>query len=505
MHIHTGNLVIVSNRLPIIIEQNSLSKTYDIKQGAGGLVTALAPVLRNRGGHWIGWPGTAISDDLDEPLNAASIDVGYRLSPVMLTQEEVENYYQGFANEIIWPLFHDLQSRCNFDADYWTSFNKVNKKFAQVIKDCVNENDYIWVHDYHLMNVAQELRGMNSEHRIGFFLHIPFPPPDIFFKLPWRYELLSALMEFDLLGFQTLHDRRNFVQCVRTLFKDSRVSGKGQVVTLKTAKKKFKVGSFPISIDYQQFAQQSATKEVADSAWYIHENLSEVQIILGIDRLDYTKGIPQRLKAFERALEKYPEMCERVVLTQIVVPSRIHIPEYQMLRTEIEQMVGNINGRFTRFGWVPVHYIFRSLDRYELLGYYRTAEIALITPLKDGMNLVAKEYCACSMEENASLILSEFAGASAQLQKGALMVNPYDVESVADAIYQAYSMSKEERRARMKKLRQSIKKSDIFWWVDSFLEAAFTENLYSFPILEEYEYDSHSNLPAENTDAPLPS
>ena len=485
-------LVIVSNRLPIVLEKNNGS--WDIRQGSGGLVTAMAPVLRNRGGLWLGWPGASDNSDLTKPMKEASKNIGYQLKPVMLSQDDIDNYYHGFSNEIVWPLFHDLQSRCNFDPKYWLSYQNVNRRFASVILKNTNKDDYIWVHDYHLMNVAQELREMKSEQKLGFFLHIPFPPPDIFLKLPWRFELLVALLQFDLLGFQTLRDRRNFIQCVRTLIKDSRTIGKGQIITVQVKGRNIKVGSFPISIDYKHFEAQTETREVADSAWYIHENLGERQLILGIDRLDYTKGIIERLKAFERTLTKYPEMHGKVNFIQIVVPSRINIPEYQQLRTEIEQLVANINGRFTKYVWVPIHYIFRSLDQYELLGYYRTAEIALITPLKDGMNLVAKEYCACSVEENGVLILSEFAGASAQLHKAALMVNPYDHESVADAIYHAFIMQKEERQNRMRKLRQSIKKHDIFWWVDSFLQAAFTENLYNFPVHEDYDYMSQVKI-----------
>lgn len=494
MDLPKRRIVIVSNRLPIVI--NKIKGKWNVRQGSGGLVTALAPVLRNRGGLWIGWPGSS-DVDLEQPLTIAAKETGFNLKPVLLNQNEIEKYYHGFANEIIWPLFHDLQSRCNFDPEYWTIYQQVNKKFAEVILRNTKEDNYIWVHDYHLMNVAQELHNMNSSLKVGFFLHIPFPPPDIFVKLPWRYEMLHALMEFDLIGFQTLRDRRNFIQCIRTLIKDTRIYGKGQVITLQTRDKKIKVGSFPISIDYKYFEEQTRTKEVADSAWYIHENLGERQIILGIDRLDYTKGILERLKAFEKALIKYPKLHGEVAFIQIVVPSRINIPEYQILRTDIEHMVANINGRFTKYGWVPINYIFRSLDRYELLGYYRTAEIALITPLKDGMNLVSKEYCACSVEENGVIILSEFAGASAQLHRGAIMVNPYDLESVADAIYLAFEMPIEERRMRMRKLRQTIKKADIFWWVDSFLQAAFTEKLYSFPVMEEYDYTSQVGMSGE--------
>jgi trehalose 6-phosphate synthase/phosphatase len=480
-------LVIVSNRLPLVIKKTPAG--WDITTGSGGLVTAIAPVLRNRGGLWIGWSGAQVEESLEEPLREASRNMGYELLPVILSADEISAYYSGFSNEIIWPLFHDLQSRCNFDPAYWECYREVNRKFAETIRATVRTDDYIWVHDYHLMNVAQELHHLGTDQKVGFFLHIPFPSPDIFEKLPWRNDLIHALLEFDLLGFQTLRDRRNFLQCVRTFVHNVKVQGKAkdQVVTLEVGSRTIKAGSFPISIDFAQFALQAEAKEVADSAWFIHETLGDNKIILGVDRLDYTKGILQRLKAFERALVKYPHLHHKISFIQVVVPSRVDIPEYRDLQIEIEQLIGNINGRFTKYGWVPIQYIFRNLDRYELLGYYRTAEIALITPLKDGMNLVAKEYCACSLEEKCVLILSEFAGASAQLHRWSLMVNPYDVDGIADAICAAFEMDAEQCVQRMHRLRQVIRKYDIFWWVDSFLEAAFTEKLYSFPILEEYD------------------
>jgi trehalose 6-phosphate synthase len=276
------------------------------------------------------------------------------------------------------------------------------------------------------------------------------------------------------------------MQCARTLIKDLSVQGKGQVVTLRFGDRDVRVGAFPISIDFKEFASMASTQGVANGAWYIHEQLPNVQIILGVDRLDYTKGILERLEAFRNALLRYPELQEKVVFVQVVVPSRCEIPKYQELKIEIERLVSEINGQFTRSGWVPIHYLFRSLDRSELVAYYRTAEVAMITPLKDGMNLIAKEYCASSLEEDCILILSEFAGTAAQLQKGALLVNPHDKEGVADAIYKALKMSTGERRQRMKKLRVSVKKHDIYWWVDSFLDAAIAKHLDNFPIMEEY-------------------
>jgi len=479
-------LIIVSNRLPVVLNREK-DGNWSAVPGSGGLVTALAPVLRNRGGLWIGWPGTveASGRELEEALADATRHSGFTLKPVGLSAEERDKYYFGLANQIIWPLFHDLFTSCSFDPGYWSSYQEVNRKFAEVVKDHLDGN-YIWVHDYHLMGVAQELRGLGLKEDIGFFLHTPFPPLDIFMKLPWRFQILRSLLSYDLIGFQTLRDRRNFIQCVRTLSRETSVRGKGQVIALRFGDRDVRVGAFPISIDFKEFADLASTKEVKEHAWHIRSHLANVQIILGIDRLDYTKGILERLNAFRNALLRYPQLQERVVFIQVVVPSRRQIPEYQDLKTEIERLVSEINGQFTRSGWVPIHYMFRSLDRDELVAYYRTAEIALITPLKDGMNLIAKEYCASSLEENCVLILSEFAGAVAQLQKGALPVNPYDEEGVADTIYKAVTMPMEERGQRMRKLRASIRKHDIYWWVNSFLEAAIAKRLNNFPVVEDY-------------------
>ena len=477
-------LVIISNRLPFTLERKG--NTYKVLPGSGGLVTALAPVLRDRGGLWIGWPGTYRMGDIAKPVERASKKVGYSMIPVQLTEEEVRSYYEGFSNEVIWPLFHDLQSMCNFDPGYWDTYKAINKRFAHVIMKNTTAEDFIWVHDYHLMTVAEELRFLGIKSKIGFYLHIPFPPLDIFLKLPWRSQILRALLQYDLIGFQTLRDRRNFVQCVRALFGGASVKGKGQVITLKVRNRELRIGSFAISIDYNEFYHSARSKEVADQAWYIHEHLPNLKIILGIDRLDYTKGIIHRIKAFRNALERYPDLRRKVTLLQVVVPSRRNIPMYQDLKIEIDRLVSEVNGAFTTSGWVPIHYIYRSLSRTELLAYYRTAEIALITPLKDGMNLVAKEYCASNIEENGVLILSEFAGAVAQLQKGAVLVNPYDIEEVAAAIYKAFYMDEKERKKRMKKLRAKVKRQDIYWWVNSYLNAAIARHLDNFRLLEDY-------------------
>ncbi|MEW6220925.1 MAG: trehalose-6-phosphate synthase [Thermodesulfobacteriota bacterium] len=500
--LHEGRtrLVAVSNRLPIALARAPGGR-WTVKPGAGGLVTALVPVLRHRGGIWIGWSGlTGEEPDLPD-LTSASRKVGYRLDMVHLTGEEQRLFYHGFANEVIWPLFHDLQTRCNFQPEYWYQYLAVNRKFAGAVADTSRPGDYVWIHDYHLMGVAQALKTLGVERQTGFFLHIPFPPVDIFLKLPWREQILQGLLDYDLIGFQTMRDRRNFVHCIQHIAPEARVHGRGAVVSLAIGSRQVRVGGFPISIDYEWFAAKAGSRQVADRAWYLHEELPDRQIILGVDRLDYTKGIPQRLEAFRTALARYPELHGKVTLVQVVVPSREGIPEYQALKARIEQMVGEINGRFTRGGWIPIQYLYRSLSQEELLAYYRAAEIALVTPLKDGMNLVAKEFCACSLEESGVLILSEFAGAAAELQRGALLVNPHDIEGVAATIRDAVQMPAAERTGRMRRLRETVRRHTIFRWVDSFLQAAFARKLTDFPALDrvhqEYVPEISLEAPAD--------
>ena len=489
-----GRLVVVSNRLPVVLTK-AADGGWKVEPGSGGLVTALAPVLKDRGGLWIGWPGTVADEGLDEALSSLDPSTGYSLVPVKLSKDEEERYYRGFANEVIWPLFHDLQSHCNFDPGYWETYQKVNRKFSRVVFENTGPDDFVWVHDYHLLLAARELRSMGAESRLGFFLHVPFPPLDIFVKLPWRLEILLALLQYDIIGFQTLRDRRNFVQCLRAIVGGADMCGRGQVCDIELSGDRIRVGAFPISIDFEWFASHAASREVAESAWHVHENLPERQIVLGIDRMDYTKGIPYRLEAFRHLLRTNPDLRDRITLVQVVVPSRRGIPEYDALKTTIERMVGEINGEFTReSGWVPIHYSYRTLDQYELLGYYRACEIALVTPIKDGMNLVAKEYCAANIEENGVLILSEFAGAAAELQRGALLVNPYDVVGMSETLRRAYYMQPEERGERMRRLRTAVRRRDIFRWVDSFLEAAIAKNLDSFPVIADYVPDGAPDI-----------
>jgi trehalose 6-phosphate synthase/phosphatase len=477
-----SRLLVASNRLPFAIRPATRGR-WTAEPGSGGLVTALLPVMRNRGGMWFGWPGAAgTARELRGALASAGRGVGCELAPIALSEEEVGDFYRGFANEVVWPLFHDMPSLCNFDPRYWRSYLAVNRRFAKAIATRATASDFVWVHDYHLMNVGDELRNLGSRSRRGFFLHIPFPSPDVFMKLPWRAPLLRALLQYDLVGLQTQHDRRNFLACLELLGDEVRVESRGAHATVRTQRGRTVVGAFPISIDYNAFMRAAASDEVAAKSRELHKLLPRRRLVLGIDRLDYTKGIALRLRAFQELLERYPSMRGKVSLMQVVVPSRENVPEYARMKTEIEQLVGRINGAFARpGGWVPVWYEYRSLTSLELLAYYRAADIALLTPLKDGMNLVAKEYCACSIEEDCVLILSEFAGAAEQLGQGAVVVNPHDVQAVAAAIRTAYAMTPAERTARMRAMRRSVRREDVFDWVESFLKAALARDLDDFP------------------------
>lgn len=481
----------VSNRLPYVLEKDGEGR-WALKPGSGGLVTALLPVLRDRGGVWIGWPGVADDvPDIKRILADAAGSIGYAFEPVILTQEEIDRYYQGYSNETIWPLFHDLQSQCRFEPEYWPAYVAVNGKFARALAEQCHSEDFVWIHDYQLIDVARQARAAGCGASMAFFLHIPFPSLDIFMKLPERQAVLRSLLAHDLVGFQTLRDHRNFVQCLRTLLQNVHLRTEGNLHVVRFDDREIRVGNFPIGIDAAGYAARAVSPEVEERVGEIRTRYQERQIVLGLDRLDYTKGIPHRLKAFANLLERYPDIQGNISLFQVVVPSRVEIPRYEELKLEIEQLVGRINGRYARIGWVPIQYFYRSLATAELLALYRAAQIALITPLKDGMNLVAKEFCACSVEEDSVLVLSQFAGAAAQLGQAALVVNPYDVEQTANAIYNAFHMRRGERRYRMKRLRRNIQAQNVFWWVDSFMRAATDKELRDFPILKEYIPEHH--------------
>jgi alpha,alpha-trehalose-phosphate synthase [UDP-forming] len=467
-----GRLIIVSNRLPVSVVRQG--ESVRLEPSPGGLASALSSLWNSHNnGLWFGSVGDEPDVDVEKLLAKRSKNEPYDLQAITLTPQEVEKFYSGFANEIIWPLFHDLQSRCNFNPEYWDVYQSVNKRFADSLDDTARPEDFIWVHDYHFMLVATYLRQAGIRSKLGFFQHIPFPPADVFEKLPWREAILRGLLDFDVVGFQTERDCANFIGAVRKLFPDAIFepeSSNGHMF-IRLAGRKVTAGSFPISIDFEEFANAATAPEVATRAQAIRDELMQNILVLGVDRMDYTKGIPERLQSFRLLLERHPELCRQITLVQVVVPSRSDIPEYKDLRQEVELLVSQINGQFTQPGWVPINYMYRSVPRNELLAYYRAADIALITPLQDGMNLVAKEFCAAQIDERGVLILSEFAGASAEMSHGALIVNPNDFVGVAQAIHQATQMLPEEKRSRVRLLREIVKNHNVKRWAERFLEA----------------------------------
>jgi trehalose 6-phosphate synthase/phosphatase len=467
-----NRLIVVSNRLPFALDSTG-EDLWTVTPAVGGLVSAVEPVLRERGGTWIGWPGVA-GEIPQEPLAKATRNAGYKVVPVALSETERDEFYYGYSNEVIWPLFHDLQNFCNFEPAYWQAYKQVNVRYADAIARSARPDDFIWVHDYHLMYVAQALREQSVGRKLSaltFFLHIPFPPYDTFAKLPQQQRLLRALLQFDLLGFQTRRDLRNFLGCVRRVMSDAKVVPRRELQLVRFEEREIRVGHFPIGIDFDAFENGAASEEVAQRSQNLRATFPDCQLILGVDRLDYSKGIPERLRAYRDAVERHEELRGRVVLIQVVVPSRVEIPRYHEFKQRIDRLVGDINGHFSTSNWLPVQYHFRCLEHENLVAHYRGCDIAFVTPLKDGMNLVAKEYCACRIDKDGVLILSQFAGAAEQLKSGAVLVNPYDVEQMADAILKAFRMGQAERSARMKRMRRAVRDENVFWWVDSFLRA----------------------------------
>lgn len=413
-------------------------------------------MLRRRGGTWVGWPGGRLEpgEDFTAPGDP------YRIRAVQLSDGEIGRYYHGFSNRTLWPLFHCFTERARFDRRDWETYDRVNHRFAEAASEA-EAGGLVWVHDYQLMRVPLHLRRLEPAARIAFFLHIPFPPLDVFRILPWYREILHGLLAADLVGFHVRGYARNFLDCVERLL-GVRVDHRSGLV--QQGERTVQVGHFPLGIDFEWFEER--TRAAAETSSGRAE-----KVVLGVDRLDYTKGIPQRLRAFERLLELHPEHREHVVLVQLAVPSRGQVAEYQALKREIDEVVGRINGRFATDRWSPIRYLYRSLPQERLTALYRDADVALVTPLRDGMNLVAKEFVACQVGDPGVLILSRIAGAAETMHE-ALLTNPYNVDSVAAALHRALTMSEPERRSRMLALRGRERKQNVFVWVDAFLEAA---------------------------------
>lgn len=454
-------LIVVSNRLPFSIVESE--DGLRVEHSSGGLVSGLLPLFKKYGGCWIGWPGTAYSPEIEHFVKAQRTS-HYSLRPVFLSPDEKKDFYHGCSNEILWPLFHDLQSMCRFDPKYWEAYRVANDKFAEAVASAAESDDFIWVHDYHLMLMGRALREKGVRNEIGYFHHIPFPQPEMFEKLPWRSEIARALLKFDSIGFQTERDRRNFLACVRRYVPGAHIQQSEGKFLVQSDGTYTAVGSYPIGIDFEEYAGAAQDEKVEECMRQIVEDSAGCRLILGVDRLDYTKGVIQRLLGLRALLREDPDKRGRVQMIQVVVPSREEIPAYQELKEQIEKLVAHINGEFGGDGWEPVRYLYQSVSRTELTALYRAADVALVTPLKDGMNLVAKEFCAARTDEAGVLVLSEFAGAAVELDCGALLVNPYDTQGIANAIREGLQMPGEDRRARMQRMREAVSSNNIFEW-----------------------------------------
>ncbi|MBI4543213.1 MAG: bifunctional alpha,alpha-trehalose-phosphate synthase (UDP-forming)/trehalose-phosphatase [Gemmatimonadetes bacterium] len=454
----SGPLMVVSNRLPLQAERHGGRVRFT--QSPGGLVSALEAVMRDAGGVWVGWPGTA--QEAGEEDLAVPPAPGLTYHPVALSGRELQLYYGGFCNRTLWPLFHYFVGRTQIDAQTWRAYERVNDRFAAAAAAAAGDDTLVWVHDYQLLRVPALLRRRAPRRRIALFLHVPFPATDVFRVLPWSQPLLRGLLAADFVGLQTGEHVEHFLTCAGRLLACEADRGAGLV---HYEGRDVGVRAHPISIDVAQVERYASAGPAPPRR---NGRLLE---ILGVDRLDYTKGIAERLLAIERLLQLHPSYRRRFVFTQVGVPSRERIADYQALKRQIDELVGRINGRYSDRGWAPIRYLTRALPPAELGPLYRAADVALVTPLRDGMNLVAKEYVAAQVDGDGVLVLSELAGAATELPE-ALIVNPYDVDAVAEALHRALTMSEEERRARMRALRDRVRSRDVHAWVREFLAAA---------------------------------
>ena len=462
-----SRLVVVSNRLPVRVVREG--GAWQARPGSGGLVTALEPVLARRAGRWIGWVGVPEGPDtqnVDWDALLADTDAGFEMGAVPLEPDEVEHYYEGFANAIIWPLFHDRVSDCDFDRRYWSAYVDVNRKFARAVLERTSPDDLVWVHDYHLFHLGRLLRDARPDQPLGFFLHIPFPPPDLFVRLPWWEGLLTALLSYDRVAVQTRRDLRNLRLCLQRLLPETVVHSDDGGMQVVSGDRTVLLEYHPIGIDAATWTEGARSPRVETEARELEQGLAGAAMILGVDRLDYTKGLLERLDAYELLLERRPDLHRRVALVQLVVPSREGVARYQTLKSELERKVGAIDGRFGTPDWTPVRYLYRGVRREKLMALYRVARACFVTSLKDGMNLVAKEFCACQVDEPGALVLSRFAGAASQLKGGALLVNPHDVSGTAKTLARALEMPLVERARRMRLMQRTIAEHDVHWWVE---------------------------------------
>jgi trehalose 6-phosphate synthase/phosphatase len=457
-----GRLLIVSNRLPITVKHDASG--VHISESVGGLATGLRGPHARSGGYWIGWPGNLEALSNEDVFTVREQMHAMRAVPVTIQRREAKVFYETISNAILWPLMHDRLDRLPLVLEGWDTYETVNARFADVICSLYRPGDVVWIHDYQLMRLPALLRERLPDARIGFFLHVPFPNPEVFLALPVRRWLVEGLLGADVIGFHTRRYRGHFTAVLRRqlgleMDADEHVRWQGRAV---------RVGVFPMGVDAQEISVAATDRAV--TARVLEHRGHAAKLLLCIDRLDYSKGMPRRIAAFERLLERHPELHGHVRLLQLAVPSRGGVAAYRKFRREFELIVSRVNGRFASAAWTPIQYLHRAIDTSELHALYRAADVMLVTPLRDGMNLVSKEFVASRTDEGGVLVLSEFAGAADQLVD-AVIVNPYDVDGVAAAMFQALTMDGGERRRRMRALRERVFREDVHAWVRDFMAA----------------------------------
>lgn len=462
----SNRLVVVSNRLPATAYRQTDEERR--AQPVGGLVSAVRSALEQNGGLWLGWSGTTVGRR--EQAAAHVTDMGsIKLATIDLTADEANLFYTVFSNRTLWPLLHSFPSMLTIRHDAYRAYRRVNQRFAESLLPLLNDGDVIWVQDYHLIPLGAELRRLGWSGKIGFFLHTPFPPPEIFTILPWARRLLEEILDYDLVGLHTERYAHNLLDALMT-----EIGGTVNGSVFSNGDEKIEVNVHPIGIDPEQF-EEWAKEPDRDRANRFVQRLTRrgdpapPRIVLGVDRLDYSKGIPQRLLTFEQLLEKHPSLRRKVSMVQVSAPSRSRVPEYIREREKVDQLVGRINGRFAEADWIPVYYLYRSYTQRELAGFYQAADVCLVTPLRDGMNLIAKEFIASQGDDPGVLVLSKFCGAAETMQD-AVIVNPYDTEGTAEAIHAALQMPIDERRAHWNQLMSDIRAHTARGWGQVFLK-----------------------------------
>lgn len=452
--------IIVSNRLPVKISEHK--KKIKVSPSEGGLATGMGSIYREGDNIWIGWPGQQTDTAEQEEQITAELRA-LNLVPVFLNEEEIKRYYEGFSNEVLWPIFHYLSTYAVYDDQNWLVYKSVNEKFRDIVVQHLEPGDVVWIHDYQLLLLPGMIREARPDVSIAFFQHIPFPSQELFRLIPWREEILKGMLGADMVGFHTFDDSRHFISSCTHL-----LSVHNTANMLRVGDRVVIAEPFPMGIDSEKFAKLSASAKVKKHIRHLKEGFRQQKLILSIDRLDYSKGIIQRLKAFSCFLEKYPEYIEKITFYMIVVPSRDNVPQYRELKNEIDRLVGNINAKYRTFDWHPIAYFYHAYPIEIISALYNIADICLVTPMRDGMNLVSKEYVASRTDNSGVLILSEMAGASKELVD-ALIVNPNSHESIENALREALTMTPEDITSRMKAMRQVVFKFNIHQWVKIFM------------------------------------